>query len=551
LLDPGEEGPVNEPSSRAQLERRFSFDGNSPRTQQKLSANAENCSISSEGCRNFLRRRLKDPVELSGNLDSQRESPEVHFARVLKLGASPIPLPVDDYEVSGRHASLRCKRRSRLVLAGPVPPVTTADNPSNGTTTVLQSPLDSLRTCSAIVAATQGRQQFRSDLQGKKDQRFISDLNLRAERRHRIMRGRWNSILVCTVFVAAGSMAQTGTPVKTPGGTVGNIPEFWGKSTIGNSVMTQSEDRIGIGTKNDSVLDPLFVQSINGDGGGIGMVSVVVPGEGDYAWAESNFWLRNENAPTPLAYLWAVGAEGTYSDSGVLANEDMYIYDPRSGIYNIGVDSADNVYLGGTGFRGNLTTLALFAGANGNVGLGTVQPGAKLEVNGGILLTKGSTGGITFPDGTVQTTAFTGMAPVLKGGDYAESVDVTGDRTKYEPGDVLVIDSSASGKFLKSAEPYSTSVSGIYSTKPGTVGRRQLTPMAADEVPMAMMGIVPTNVTAENGAIHPGDLLVTSSTLGYAMKGTDRNRMLGAVIGKALGGLDSGNGVIEVVVTLQ
>jgi hypothetical protein len=35
------------------------------------------------------------------------------------------------------------------------------------------------------------------------------------------------------------------------------------------------------------------------------------------------------------------------------------------------------------------------------------------------------------------------------------------------------------------------------------------------------------------------------------MKGTDRSRMLGAVIGKALGTLDSGTGVIEVVVTLQ
>ncbi len=68
---------------------------------------------------------------------------------------------------------------------------------------------------------------------------------------------------------------------------------------------------------------------------------------------------------------------------------------------------------------------------------------------------------------------------------------------------------------------------------------------------MAMMGIVPTKVTAENGAIHPGDLLVTSSTPGYAMKGTDRNRMLGAVIGKALGSLDSGKGAIEVVVTFQ
>lgn len=72
---------------------------------------------------------------------------------------------------------------------------------------------------------------------------------------------------------------------------------------------------------------------------------------------------------------------------------------------------------------------------------------------------------------------------------------------------------------------------------------------------MAMMGIVRAMATAENGAIHPGDLLVTSSTIGYAMKGTDRSRMLGAVIGKALGNLDSdldsGRGVIEVVVALQ
>ena len=66
-----------------------------------------------------------------------------------------------------------------------------------------------------------------------------------------------------------------------------------------------------------------------------------------------------------------------------------------------------------------------------------------------------------------------------------------------------------------------------------------------------MVGIVPTKVSAENGAIRQGDLLVTSSVPGYAMKGTDRSRMLGAVIGKAMGTLDSGEGVIEVLVTLQ
>lgn len=68
---------------------------------------------------------------------------------------------------------------------------------------------------------------------------------------------------------------------------------------------------------------------------------------------------------------------------------------------------------------------------------------------------------------------------------------------------------------------------------------------------MAMVGIVPTKVTAENGPIHTGDLLVASSTPGRAMKGTERSRLTGAVVGKALGDLESGNGVIEVLVTLQ
>lgn len=68
---------------------------------------------------------------------------------------------------------------------------------------------------------------------------------------------------------------------------------------------------------------------------------------------------------------------------------------------------------------------------------------------------------------------------------------------------------------------------------------------------MAMVGRVPTKVSAENGPIKVGDLLVSSSTLGHAMKGTDRNQMFGGVISKALGSLDSGTGVIEVLVTLQ
>lgn len=126
-----------------------------------------------------------------------------------------------------------------------------------------------------------------------------------------------------------------------------------------------------------------------------------------------------------------------------------------------------------------------------------------------------------------------------------------GEKTGYEPGDVLVISGTDGADVEKSSTLYSTLVAGIYSTKPGYVGRRQRTKSRAGEVPMAMVGIVPTKVSAENGPIHRGDLLVTSSTPGYAMKGTDRSRMLGAVMGKAMGTLESGKGVIEVLVTLQ
>jgi hypothetical protein len=361
-------------------------------------------------------------------------------------------------------------------------------------------------------------------------------------------------MFVCMALFATSAMAQN---VTTSGGTPGIIPEFNGKTSLANSVISQKDRLIGIGTINESSFDPLLVSSRcsfcpsaanSGDGGGMGMMGVVAPNEGNYAWAESNYWISNPVAATPNLYLWGVGAEGYYSDTGQITNQDMYIFNGLSRRYDFAVDASDNVYIGGHGYFSPPSTIAFFAGVNGNVGLGTITPGARLEVNGNILLTKGSNTSITFADGSTQTTAFTGVVP---GGDYAESVDVTGERAKYEPGDVMVIDPSSPGKFLKSAEPYSTSAAGIYSTKPGTVGRRQATPRTADEVPMAMMGIVPTHVTAENGPIHPGDLLVTSSTVGYAMKGTDRNKMLGAVIGKALGSLDSGKGVVEVVVTLQ
>jgi hypothetical protein len=143
------------------------------------------------------------------------------------------------------------------------------------------------------------------------------------------------------------------------------------------------------------------------------------------------------------------------------------------------------------------------------------------------------------------------------GADFAESVSVRGERRLYDAGDVMVIDDAGNRSLAKSQEPYSTLVAGIVSTKPGVLASLHNSTTSAGqkaieaEVPLAVVGIVPCKVSAENGPIHAGDLLVTSSIAGYAMKGIDRARMLGAVVGKAMQPLQSGKGIIEVLVTLQ
>jgi hypothetical protein len=138
------------------------------------------------------------------------------------------------------------------------------------------------------------------------------------------------------------------------------------------------------------------------------------------------------------------------------------------------------------------------------------------------------------------------------GADFAESFAVKSSRSGYVAGDVLVIDPTSNRRLARTTTPYSTLVAGIYSTKPGVLASPyKHGKIPKSDVPLAVVGVVPCKVTAENGAITAGDLLVTSGREGYAMKGTDRKRMVGAVVGKALEPLSRGSGVIEVLVTLQ
>ncbi|GEM_PF-6255376 len=64
---------------------------------------------------------------------------------------------------------------------------------------------------------------------------------------------------------------------------------------------------------------------------------------------------------------------------------------------------------------------------------------------------------------------------------------------------------------------------------------------------LALMGRVYVKATAANGPIRPGDLLTTAEEPGYAMRCPDLARCEGAILGKALSPLESGRGVIEIL----
>ena len=135
--------------------------------------------------------------------------------------------------------------------------------------------------------------------------------------------------------------------------------------------------------------------------------------------------------------------------------------------------------------------------------------------------------------------------------DYAVLMNVPGARSDYEPGDVLVISGDQGQSVELCASSYSPTVIGVYSASPGFLGGQSVTDQvdSTNSISVAIMGIASVKVSAENGPIKPGDLLVTSSTPGHAMRADEP--VPGTILGKALGTLDSGVGMILVLLTLQ
>lgn len=139
------------------------------------------------------------------------------------------------------------------------------------------------------------------------------------------------------------------------------------------------------------------------------------------------------------------------------------------------------------------------------------------------------------------------------GADIAEAFEVEGSMSLYEPGDVMAISTTEDRRVTLTGEAYSTRVIGVYATKPGVLlTERNVDVNLSDTIPVGVMGVIPTKVTAENGAIRRGDILVASATPGHAMRADPENIVFGSIIGKALEPFGSeGTGLIEVMVNVK
>lgn len=318
-----------------------------------------------------------------------------------------------------------------------------------------------------------------------------------------------------------------------------------GFSTAGYGVYAQAEGETGIGlfaTSNNGIpayvdisnansfFDALFV---NNNGFGSGITSIATYGNGLLAIANDAggaavLGVNNAGGESVVGRTFSTIAAGV-----VGRNDGSYAgvkgYNASEG--GIGVIAQANV----DGVSNGTALVAELQSGEGNT--------AVFRVNGANVARIDHTGKGYFNGGTVAG-----------GADVAEYFDVNGNIGSYEPGDVLIISADADRKVEKSSAPYSTLVAGVYATKPGLVlTEENATENKLDKmVPMGVIGVIPTKVCLEGGAIKRGDLLVTSSVSGVAMKADPATVKVGQVIGKALQNYDGqGTGKINVLVSVK
>ena len=215
---------------------------------------------------------------------------------------------------------------------------------------------------------------------------------------------------------------------------------------------------------------------------------------------------------------------------------------------------------GGNGVQGSSADLS---GVWGNAtGTGAGVTGSSAGGNGVQGMTTGTGVGVIGSNsggglagsfqGNVQVTGTVTVEQdiVLSNADCAEEFDVSSPAGP-ESGTVMVIGDDQA--LHPSSEPYDRRVAGVVSGAGDYKSALLLDRRASSRPrsPVALVGKVCCKVDAQHGPVNVGDLLTTSPRPGHAMRAADQGRAFGAVIGKALQPLASGQGLIAILVALQ
>jgi hypothetical protein len=253
---------------------------------------------------------------------------------------------------------------------------------------------------------------------------------------------------------------------------------------------------------------------------------------------------------TPNAALEVFGNQAIFRQSGGGANVQLGDLSANSTSYftlansnsatNWRIASNNNIaggleFIPSTAAGGNTYAASTVAITNtGRVGIGLQNPSVALDVAGSIHAAGNISGG------TVTATYQ----------DLAEWVPSSGEITA---GTVVIVSESVGNTVVPSTTAYDTRVAGVVSSAPGLL----LGVESPSKSRIATSGRVKVRVDASTGAIHLGDLLVTSDKPGLAMKsepidvGGIKIHRPGTLIGKALEPLASGKGEILVLLSLQ
>jgi len=343
---------------------------------------------------------------------------------------------------------------------------------------------------------------------------------------------------------ASGGRGLSGINNATSGSAVGTYGEtssssgfgVFGFSTVGAGVGGQSQATNGTGVYGTA--------TGSGSSTGVYGSSDGTQGQGVSGFASSSTGF----------------ARGVYGYSASSSGFGVYGFTPSTGGHGVGGESQAS---GGRGVYGNAYRSAgtgvnygVYGRSNSSGGYGGFFVNDDSTGQGYLLAANDSmsTSELEFTvsnNGDVRADGnYYGAGYNTGGADLAEMVS-SGDAS-LEAGDVLVI--GADGIFIRSDRPFQASVVGIYSTQPGFVGGVEVDDsgelIESNKIPLAIVGIVPVKAITENGAIQPGDLLVSSSLPGYAMAAGE-TPPVGTVIGKALEPLEEGTGLIQMLVMAQ